>query len=222
MKSNNIIIATPANSLAILLREKLAGVNRREIRVVNTGEELLKSIQASFPRLVFLEHCFDRNTTDEFIARITGKYRDLRIVVWAASNVPPSAAARFILAGAEGFISLRKSEREIRSGIEKILLEGRRYIPAEVAAIVEAGEEAPAFGAKATCREREIIRLTTLDGKSNKEIAELLGVKLVTVKKHKTSLYRKCGGTKPVHLTRYGLIQGIITSEELKAGKGGY
>jgi DNA-binding NarL/FixJ family response regulator len=216
---NNIIIATKAFMLAHLLRDNLTGVDSREVVIINNEDDLLKQLNFSSPQLVLLEHCFDSHTIDEFIAWITKKYRRLRIAVWTAAEVHPAVAARYILAGAESFISLRHEDKEIREGLKKVL-SGRPYSPADVELMVESCDEAPDFGLKPTTRQREIIRLAS-EGKSNREMADILGMSLSTLKWHKSNLYKRCTGKTHIHLVQDGLNRGIILAECFTEGKGG-
>jgi DNA-binding NarL/FixJ family response regulator len=218
LRYGGIIIGSSAAFLADSLKEKLSNVFSRDITVTDNEDDLLKRIQNTYPRLILLEHCLSGHTTDEFISWITKKYRDLHIAVWAAADVAPSVAARYIYAGAESFFSLRDSEDHLQEIIRKIL-SGCHYYPSEVEALIDKSNDLPVFGTKPTEREREIIRCT-IDGKSNQEIAKVLGVQVCTVKMHKAHLYRKCQGNTAIHLLKYGLVQGIISPEELGTGKG--
>jgi DNA-binding NarL/FixJ family response regulator len=215
---HNIIIATKAFKLAYLLRDNLTGVDSREVVIITNEDELLKHLSVSSPRLVLLEHCFDSYTIDEFIAWITKKYRRLRLAVWTASEVLPAVAAHYILAGADSFISLRCEDKEIREGLKKVL-NGKHYSPADVEAAVEGCDEAPDFGLKPTTREREIIRLAS-EGKSNREMADILDMSLSTLKWHKSNIYKRCTGKTNIHLMRYGLSRGVIPAESFKGGEG--
>jgi DNA-binding NarL/FixJ family response regulator len=208
-----IIIGSTSIFLAGVLQERMAELFRRSITRADNDDVLLTYIQTSYPRLVFLEHCLKGQATDEFIARLVKRHPDLHIAVWAAAHVAPLAAARFILAGAESFLSLRDDEEKIQANLQKIL-SGVPHCPVEVEAVLEEGEYAPVIGAKPTSRECEVIR-HSIDGLSNEKIAEAMGVEVCTVKMHKANLYRKCNGNTPVHLLKYGLLQGTITVADL-------
>jgi DNA-binding NarL/FixJ family response regulator len=208
-----IIIGSTSIFLAGVLRERMAVLFRRSITRADTEDVLLTYIQTSYPRLVFLEHCLKGQATDECIARLVKRHPGLHIAVWAAAHVAPSAAARFILAGAESFLSLRDDEEKIEANLQKIL-SGVPHYPVEVEAVLEEGEYAPVFGAKPTSRESEIIRYS-VDGLSNEQIAEAMGVEVSTVKMHKANLYRKCDGNTVVHILRYGFKQGILSPDDL-------
>jgi DNA-binding NarL/FixJ family response regulator len=122
-------------------------------------------------------------------------------------------AARFLLAGAESYFSLRDTDERI-AGILNRIITGRRYYPADVKTIIESNTYFPDMNGKLTMREIEIIKLS-VTRQNNQAIAEVLGISVPTVKRHKVNVYRKCGGNTPVDLLRYGLMQGVICLEDL-------
>jgi DNA-binding NarL/FixJ family response regulator len=126
----------------------------------------------------------------------------------------PSAAARFIAAGADSFISLRDTgERELKERI-KTLLSGTPVYAAGIAEVLEKEAEPAAYRRNVTGREAEIIR-HTLHGDSIREIALRTGIEPTTVKSHKSHIFKKCGGRGYVVLLRYALSHGIIGLDEL-------
>jgi DNA-binding NarL/FixJ family response regulator len=213
MRNNSVLIATSADFLADILRDTLRDLDCGAV-VVHDENELLARIKNGFPRFVLLEHCFREEGTEELILRAVKKNRDLRIAVWSAQKLKPVIAARFILAGAESYFSLRDTEENIAEILGRIAA-GRRYCPAGVQAVVESNTYFPDLKGKLTLREREIIKLS-VTGRNNKGIAEVLGITVPTVKLHKIHIYRKCGGNTQVDLLRYGLMQGVIRLEDLE------
>jgi hypothetical protein len=120
MRNNSVVIATNAIFLADILREKLLDADF-QVSVAGTDNDLAAKIKAVFPRFIFLEHCFHGYGTEVFIQRTARHYKGVRIVVWAVSEVKPLTAARFIIAGAESFFSLRDSKRNIENILCRIV-----------------------------------------------------------------------------------------------------
>jgi DNA-binding NarL/FixJ family response regulator len=218
MRNNSIIIATSANALAAVLRDKLRNLGVQAATIAENDGELIDGIKNGYPRFVFLENCFHEQTTEEYVLRLIKRHRDLRIVVWSASTVKPIIAARYILAGAESFFSLRDMDENIRDILKRIIA-GQHYYPAAVGTVIDDGSYMPTIGGELTIREIEVIKLC-VSGRNNKAIAETLGIRFHTVKAHKLHIYRKCGGNTLIDILRYGLQQGIISPEDLGAGKG--
>jgi DNA-binding NarL/FixJ family response regulator len=211
MNNNSVIIATNAEFLADILRDTLGDFEVRPILTVHNENELLTGIKNRYPRFVFLENCFRGPGTEEFILRMVKRNGNMRIVVWSAMAVKPVIAARYILAGAESYFSLR--DKNI-GDILQVILSGRRYCPGEVKGIVESKTCFPDMKGNLTLREIEIIKLSVSEQK-NRKIAEALGICVSTVKNHKARIYRKCGGNTPVDMLRYGLAQGVIRPEDM-------
>jgi DNA-binding NarL/FixJ family response regulator len=213
MRNNSVIIATGADFLADTLKDILRDLDTGIVFVVRDEDELLARIKNSYPRCVFLENCFREQATEEYVQRLTRRYRDLRIAVWSASTVRPVIAARYIFAGAESYFSLRDTDKDI-GDVLGYILRGRHYCPGTVREILDKGSYVPRIGKGLTAREVEIAKLS-VSGQSNREIADVLGIRLPTVKQHKANIYRKCGGNSPVDILRYGLTRGIICPEDL-------
>jgi DNA-binding NarL/FixJ family response regulator len=212
MRYNSVIIATNADFLANILRDILRDFDVGPVLTAHNENELLAGIK-NHPRFVFLENCFRGPGTEEFILRLVKRDRDVRIAVWSAMAVKPVIAARYILAGAESYFSLRDPDKNI-ADIVKLIAGGRRYCPPDVQAVIESDTYFPDMRGKLTLRETEIIKLS-ITRKNNREIAGALGISTATVKFHKAGIYRKCGGNTPVDILRYGLAQGIILPEDI-------
>ena len=213
MRGNSVIIATNAEFLAEMLREKLRDAGL-QVFVVGNDNDLAVKIKAVFPRFIFLEHCFHGYGTDAYIQKMVKHNRSMNITVWAASEVKPITAARYIAAGAESFFSLRDTDSNIQTIIFRIT-RGRQYYPADVEAVLDRDCAYPAIGEELTRREIEIIKLS-VSGQTNQEIADVLSLTLSTVKFHKANIYRKCGGNTTVDILRNGLIRGIIRAEDFE------
>jgi DNA-binding NarL/FixJ family response regulator len=206
MRYNNAIIATNADFLADILRDTLRDFNAGPVQTVRNENELMSGIKNGCPRFVFLENCFRDGVTEEYVRRLTRRYRDIRVVVWSVSEVKPPRAAGYIYAGADSYFTLRDRDEQVRAVLGRIL-SGKHYYPAEVGKILERVDYIPRTGKDLTMREAEVAKLS-ITGKSRREIAAVLGVKPSTVKMHKLNIYRKCGGNRPVDILRYGLAKG--------------
>jgi DNA-binding NarL/FixJ family response regulator len=213
MRYHGVVIATNAKFLGEILRDILRDFNVRPILAAHNEHELVQGINNGFPRFVFLENCFRGPGTEELILRMVKRNRDVRIAVWSAMAVKPVIAARYILAGAESYFSLRDTDKNITEVLQ-VIVSGGRYCPTEVKAIIDSETYLPEVNGNLSIREIEIIKLCIARQK-NREIADMLGICVSTVKTHKAKIYRKCGGNTPVDILRYGLIQGVICPEDL-------
>ncbi len=60
-----------------------------------------------------------------------------------------------------------------------------------------------------TAREREIVQLLA-EGKSNKEVASILGISVHTAETHRSNIMHKLGLHSLSDLTRYAIRNGIV------------
>lgn len=99
-----------------------------------------------------------------------------------------------IKAGAIGFIP-KSSPPELVVGALNLVLSGGMYLPPHVLELDERADAAigvpvaPALSARLTERQREVLALLA-EGKSNKEIAAILGLAAGTVKIHVSRIFR--------------------------------
>jgi len=199
MNNSSVVIATNASFLADALREILRDAFFK-VYIAANDDEFAAKLKTVYPRFIFVENCFHGLGTDVFIQRIIKHNHHIHIVVWTAADVKPFIAARFIVAGAESFFSLRDTYKNI----EKIIFGiagGNSYYPDEVEAALDKDSIYPIVGKKLTKRETEITQMVLL-GFSNKQISEKLSLNLNTVKFHRKNIYRKLGCNKAIDIMR--------------------
>ena len=143
----------------------------------------------------------------ELIAKLRRERPQLRIVV-VGEGLEPILIEQVIGAGAKGYLAETASEAEIRMALE-VVLDGSVWAPRKVLAkLIEGGSpSASSSGAGAdsivkrmTAREREVLE-HLMDGRSNRAIAEALGIDEATVKAHLGRMLRKTGAHNRVELT---------------------
>ena len=127
-------------------------------------------------------------------------------------------------AGAQGYLTKDSDPAEVRIAVRAVA-DGRTYLTPRVADSVVrraaqtrsetlAGdrtaevETSTTLGAL-TPREREVFQLLAL-GRSNKEVARELGVRLGTVKKHRENLQRKLDCHSPARLSLLAIREGLL------------
>jgi len=113
-----------------------------------------------------------------------------------------------VMHGAAGYILKDVSTDEIVSAIETVA-GGGTYFSSGVfdALMCERAEEG---SDPLTPRERDILGLIVA-GRSNKEIADVLGITSATTETHRKNLKRKLGITTTAGLIRYALDHGIVS-----------
>ena len=122
-----------------------------------------------------------------------------------------------IQAGAEGYLSKDSDPSELMIALRAVT-RGDPYISPKVArglvSRARGGEAGPRHATRVeqmTSREREVFQLLAV-GKSNKEVANALGISLGTVKKHRENLQRKLDCHSAAELARFAIREGLLES----------
>jgi DNA-binding NarL/FixJ family response regulator len=118
-------------------------------------------------------------------------------------------------AGVRGFVFKSDAGRTLVTAIQH-LLQHRPYVTGKLSPLVRQRFSQPAapVGAapvgRLTPREREIVRLIA-EGRSSKEVAEVLAISVKTVDTHRANLMRKLAIHSVSELVRYALRERIAT-----------
>jgi DNA-binding NarL/FixJ family response regulator len=142
----------------------------------------------------------------EALARLRHQRPEVKVVV-LGGDADSDHIQAMLAAGAKGYLPGTASESEIRMAMQ-VVLDGSVWAPRKVLArLIEAGGVSFAPGERAvnladqmTYRERDVMRLL-LDGRTNRQIADAMGIELVTVKAHLGRMLRKAGVKNRVELT---------------------
>jgi DNA-binding NarL/FixJ family response regulator len=168
--------------------------------------ELEKVGSAGDLAVLMLEARSSDGATQEIVSRLRRDRPHLRIIV-IGEGLDPEVVEAVIGAGAKGYLAETASESEIRMALE-VVLDGSVWAPRKVLAkLLETGGTAASVAPGAermvqrmTARELEVLELL-MDGRSNRAIAEALGIDEATVKAHLGRMLRKTGAHNRVELT---------------------
>jgi DNA-binding NarL/FixJ family response regulator len=116
-------------------------------------------------------------------------------------------------AGAQGYVLKSDAGRILVSAVAA-LLDGRTFFTSRVAQLVLEGylrnaSKAPAAMPTLSAREREIVQLLA-EGRSNKEVAQLLDISVKTAETHRSNIMRKMAFDSLADLIRYAVRNKII------------
>jgi DNA-binding NarL/FixJ family response regulator len=127
---------------------------------------------------------------------------------------------RALDAGAHGYI-LKSDLTDTLPKAVKAIVEGKRFLTPKVSEIVLDGflktrsrhRQGERAGVRVTPREIEIIRLLA-EGRTNKEIAALLGIAVRTVETHRSKIMLKLGLHSLAEIIHYAMREGIATIQK--------
>lgn len=113
-------------------------------------------------------------------------------------------------AGIKGYILKSQPADDLCQGI-CMVLRGEIYVSPDIfrsllTAFLATFDTAPDL---LTSRERQVLQLVA-DGKTTKEIADLLGMSLKTAESYRLKLMTKLNAHRTAHLVRYAVRQGLI------------
>jgi len=122
-----------------------------------------------------------------------------------------------LTAGAEGYLLKEDADTELISAIETLRRGGAFISPLlsnQMAGLFvekfrSGGQVRPAPDEPLTIREREIIKLIA-EGRSSKEIGELLFISSRTVQHHRANIMRKLNFKKTAELVKYAIQKGYV------------
>jgi two-component system, NarL family, response regulator len=141
----------------------------------------------------------------DVVKEIRGEFPDARIVILTASE-GSEGVYRALQAGARAYLLKDAKGSELVQALRDVVA-GRRVLPPEVAARL--AERVPQ--SDLSPREIEVLRLLA-DGKSNKRIADALGLSEGTVRTHVSHILAKLGVDDRTHAATEALRRGILAS----------
>lgn len=202
-----VAIAEEQSIVRWALREALGKSSDLEVvGEAGTVESTLELIRREKPDIVLL----DPNVPDHSGLDVLAEIRDMEagpLVVVLAAQLEPSYAARTVAAGAHGYVT-RSEDPEKLLGAIRAVSRGEQAIPAEITALVAAGDHHPASTLSA--REQQVMEMLAR-GMTNREIAELLDISIKTVDTHRGHVLKKLRLRNNSDLTRFAVKHGYVS-----------
>ncbi|MCR9275642.1 MULTISPECIES: LuxR C-terminal-related transcriptional regulator [Mameliella] len=128
---------------------------------------------------------------------------ETRVVVLSGVT-SPGKIGELVSCGVDGLFSKGEDNDELFGALPGIL-RGRRHVSEVFRRMLEEAPEVPDLSE----RERQVLNLVVA-GRSNKEIAQILGISVKTVDRHRTNLMQKLDVHSVAQLIAYALREGLI------------
>jgi len=183
------------------------------VGVASSGEEAVAEVHELAPNVVVMDIAMPGLSGFEATRMIREQNPDVKVL---ALTVHDSEAYVFqmLQAGAVGYVLKRASSEDVIQAV-KAAHRGEAILHPSVAKMlitdyltrVEHGDESSYD--TLSDREREILKLIA-EGKTNKEIAQMLYLAVKTVQAHRANLMRKLGMHDRTELVKYAIRKGII------------
>ena len=181
---------------------------------VGDGLELLSALNKVKPNLIILDVSMPNLRGIEAIPEIRRVQPDVKVLI-LTMHKEEEYLYQAISAGANGYLLKDDAERELFTAIESIR-KGKVYISPGLAdqsmqnwARLRRGENDSHVVEALTVRQREILKLIA-EGKSNKEIGDLLCLSVRTVERHRANMMERLNIRKTAELVQYALRKHYI------------
>jgi two-component system nitrate/nitrite response regulator NarL len=119
---------------------------------------------------------------------------------------------QLLRAGVRGYVFKTDAKADLPQAVEAVA-KGKPYFTASVSRRLATPRSRAAERANLTRRERDVLQLIA-HGRSNKEIARLLGIGHKTVETHRHIIKRKLNSGTSAGMVRYAIRHGIATAAE--------
>ena len=216
MASYSIILADDHVLVRQGLRRLLEGMDDLEVvGEANDGLDLLQLLKQVTPQMVILDIFMPNLRGIEAITEIKTMHPDVKILILTMHR-DKEYLYLALSAGAKGYLLKEDAARDLFSAIAEVR-QGKTYISPyfsdqvvnDVVQIVKGNAKVIFETDPLTSREREVLKLIA-EGKSSKEIANLLFISVFTVNNHRASIMEKLNLNKATDLVKYAIRKGYI------------
>ena len=209
----------------VLMRAGITALLQRipEITVVaeaDDGRDALQLIAMHRPDIAMLDISMPELNGLEVAERVAREFPDVRVII-LSMHATSDYVLKAMRVGASGYLLKGARLAELELAITSVA-HGETYLsPAAAKHVIggyrdQASGAAPAADAQAperlTARQREILQLIA-EGKTTKEIAQLLTLSAKTVEMHRAQLMERLDIHDVAGLVRYALRAGIISGD---------
>ena len=206
-----VLIAEDQALLADGLR-KLIESEFPAVAIVENGQALFDAVATLKPAVVLMDIGISLQNGTEVTRTIRTIAPDAKIIILTAHK-ESEYAVKALRAGAVGYVLKSCTVAELVSAI-RLVLSGSSYITPQLLphVIVPPNRWRSRAPAPLTDRQREVLRLIA-DGRTAKEIANLLQFSVKTAVFHRMAIMDKLGIRTTAELTRYAMQTGIVASK---------
>jgi len=216
MSSYRIVLADDH----VLLRQGLKRIidemaGMQVIGEAGDGLELLSLLKKQTPHMVVLDISMPNLRGLEAIHEIKNVHPDIKILM-LTMHKEKEYIHQAVSAGANGYLLKEDADKELFSAIEKIRM-GKMYLSPILSedltgewAAIRRGERKPSLESEPlTTREREVVKLIA-EGKSSREIGDLLFISVRTVERHRSNIMSKLKLKNTADMVKYAIQKKYI------------
>jgi len=217
LKPYRIVLADDHKMFRLGVKKIIDEIDDLEITgEVDDGLQLLALLKKSAPQMVILDISMPNLRGIEATREVKMIDPAVKILILTMHKNKEYLYHCFS-AGAEGYLLKEDTDTELFSAIETIRRGGIYISPilsmevADDLSKIYTGTQRPPLE-RLTIREREVIKLIA-EGKSRKEIAELLYISVHTVGHHRANIMKKLKFKKNTDLVKYAIRKGYTSTD---------
>jgi DNA-binding NarL/FixJ family response regulator len=215
MKTIRVIVADDHT----IIRSGLKALLDREpdIEVVAEaadGRQAVQKAQELLPEVVLLDIAMPNLNGIEAARQIAAKHERMGIIILSMHS-DESYVLKALKAGARGYLLKDSSESDVMNAVRAVNA-GKAYFSPEISRMMADDylRQMQQRGVEdsyelLTSREREILQMLA-EGKSNKDVANLLNLSLHTVETHRSNILQKLNLHSVPELILYAVRKGIV------------
>lgn len=213
MKPIRILLADDHDLVRAGIRSLVRGVEGMEVVAeAGDGREALRLVRIHQPDVVLMDIAMPGLNGLDATARIV-KVSPQPAVIILSMHATREYVLEALQAGASGYVLKNAAVDELETAIRTVARGGKYLTPSVsgqlIAGVTGASESA---AAALTQRQREVLQLVA-EGRSTREIAELLHVSVKTVETHRAQLMDRLGIYDVAGLVRYAIRTGLVTPD---------
>ena len=179
------------------------------------GREALQAVDASSPHVVIMDLAMPNLNGIEAARQIHQKYPAINIVVLSMHS-DESYVLRALKAGARGYLLKDSADTDLVNAVRSVT-EGKAFFSPAISRVLveEYVRQLQQKGVEdsydlLTSREREILQLIG-EGKSNKQVAQILNLSPYTVETHRSNMMEKLNLHSVPELILYAVRKGVVS-----------
>ena len=192
------------------LLERQEGIN--VVGEAGNGQEGLARVAELRPDIVLMDIAMPIMDGLEATRQIKESYPDIKVLILTQHD-SQEFVGPLLQAGASGYVLKRSGGREVVTAIRQVCEQGAFLQPDVARQVVNYAQASEKDGQQGiphlTEREEQVLKLT-VEGKSNKEIANMLVISPKTVSVHRSNIMAKLGVRSSVELVRYVMEHKLI------------
>ncbi|MGA8572825.1 MAG: response regulator [Desulfobaccales bacterium] len=173
------------------------------------GLELLRLLKTQEPKLVLLDISMPHLRGLEATREIKKLYPRVKVILLTMHRYK-EFIQQALEAGADGFLLKEDADIELLRAIQAVKEGGKFISPLLSTELAELALRGKPADDPLTTREKTIVQLLA-EGKTPKDIADLLNISVFTVRRHRDNIMRKLNIKKLADLIKYALSRGITT-----------